>query len=165
MQQTKTKREKGNPVAAILKAFAESAKPLNKYEVEKRASYKSGKKLAHQSVHDWIPRMLTLGWIRRLQTEKSSGKAKYYELTDLGFYRAGTTNPDMSEKMRKRLRGKWDEFDVRGRQNRELHIDSLLELVKQVLLSGKAAPGWHFNLHIATNKDGKINAHWRLGYR
>ncbi len=148
------------PFAAMLKAFAEHPSPLNKYQLEKRS------KVPRQSIYVWTRRMERLGWIKlsRVETARTGMLARYYELTDLGLYRAGATNPDISEKVRTRLGVKYQEFETKIRTAREQDIDSWLQLIKQVLLSGKASPGWSLSLDIVAKEDGRIQSRLKVGY-
>jgi len=145
-------RRRTRPLVAILKTMAMAREPLNKYELQKQA------KAARQSVYDWVPRMERLGWIEvdRVERSRVGLPVKYYKLTDLGLFRAAGVAADMSEDIRRRLGAKYEEYEVRSMRSRVIDIDRWIQVIREVVRSGKAAPDWEFKLEIKANKQGRV---------
>ncbi len=101
------------PNRAILVALANAERPINRYELERDYT-----KLAKRTIYDWIRRMKILNWIIE-KTEMRYGRlVKYYELTDLGLFRAARYACDPARETPVSMRGSADALATSTRNTR-----------------------------------------------
>lgn len=154
------------PNRAILLAMASAEKPLNKYELEHNYTT-----LSKQTIYDWIFRMKILGWIVEKTETRHGRPIKYYALTDLGLFRAAKYASDQNpadlllfERILRRLGNKYEKIEKKGILGHRRRIEDLTKFINEVLISGKALPGWSLQLQITANQDGEVKSwvHWGL---
>jgi predicted ArsR family transcriptional regulator len=153
-----------DPYAAILMALANRG-PLNKSEIQEQA------KVARQTVYDWLGKLERSGSARVQRTEKSRTgiPTKYYELTDSGMYRVAIgreiskVNPELASRVRHQLGTKFGKFEGIVRSNREEEVEHLTGLIKELILSRKARPGYYLKIDFHANESGDVTYSFKTG--
>jgi len=153
------------PNRTILLAMARAERPLNRNELKCKYT-----KLPKQTIYDWIRRMEHLGWIVEKTGTRSSRPTKRYELTELGLFQAakyasdhGSEDHRLYERLRKRLGSKYEEYEQKATLGHRQHVKQLTDMIGQVLLSGKAYPGWSLRLEMNANQEGAVRSWMQVG--
>jgi DNA-binding PadR family transcriptional regulator len=145
------------PRTKILEALALAGTPLTKYDLERQ-------KIPSQSIYDWIPKMLKDDLIEEDKSKRKESRAglpqRYYKLTYRGWIFASglVSNPKM--KIPEPAKG----LIIREEQAREHSVEPWIDVIRQVYVSGKAAPGWSLSLTLKADKDGNVKRHISAGF-
>lgn len=143
----------------ILCSLAEQG-PQTKYNLRKQT------RLARQTIHNTIPGMKWHGWIepetiRRTRTGKLS---EQYRLTSLGWVRAVAIDSKLANRVPAQLNGIVKQHEESISHGRARDAERWGQVVKEVLGSGRAPPGWHLKIEILADKeDGRIRYHIQYG--
>lgn len=162
-----------HPFPNILRTLGVSDKPLNKYEIEKQG------KIPRQSVYNWVPRLEARGLIRKVGSPEKSRADRpvyRYDLTEEGLKWLGGMVPDLPTKVetkyskhlpviRRRYQQKYLTYVTEARTRELEDIERWTELIRRVVRTGKASPGWGFRLEIATNEQGQIRYGIEVGFQ
>jgi hypothetical protein len=149
------------PHERILRFLAVSNQPCNKYQIEKRTG------LSRNSLYRGIERLRTLRWIRVAHKGKARTglPMEFYELTDLGIYTLGLRGLETSKLVAGRLtETKIKEFEERVSLSRRTGLEQLLENIRPIWISRKAAPGWEFVLKMKANQEGRVSTKFSVGF-
>jgi len=154
------------PLSKMLRALAEASseewKGLTKYELESRAG------VARQTVYDSIPKLKRRGEIEVVgkPTISRAGLAvERYGLTDRGWFSVAILNPDLTQKAREMIGSRFDEYQERIQRSREEQLERWIELIRPVLQTRRAPPGWGFRLEIIANAEGLVRSRVQTGFR
>jgi len=140
----------------ILEALAKSKEPLNQYRLRQKT------RLAKKTVERAIPKLKTGGWIgvKRVEHRRGPNPSEFYELTDLGRYRVAASSNlcYLARCQEERLGTKLQDFVDKKRIAREVEAERWSQLLREVLLSRKATPGWRLRIDLKADKMGKIHS-------
>ena len=145
------------PIPAILECLATSeGQPMNKYRIEEQTG------LSRQSLYNAVRTIKHLGWIRVAATDTSRTglPSERYVLTDLGYYRAAILNPHLEAKVRQLLGHKFEEIQEKDKRGHTIHVDELLAMIRNMMISRKARPNYKAQLTIAADDDGRVGWRW-----
>jgi len=117
--------------------------------------------LGKQTIYDSIRQLEALYYVRE-EKSKPWGKeyrAKYYGLTPRGWYKVSLLKPEIAKKARNKIQelgAKYEDFEKNFEKPKIELIDFLLEVIRKALTTGKAAPGWIFDLKIRADEKGRV---------
>lgn len=150
------------PAAKILQTLAASTKPLNKNQIQKDG------KIASQSIYDWIPKLQRQGFIRTVGEPKKTRTnldSYDYELTDQGIACVATRNPDLPKsKIRQEYFNKYVSYTTYAQKEKVEHVETWLQLIRQVVQTGKGTPGWGIGLEMRADENGRIRYAVQAGF-
>lgn len=135
--------------------------PQNKYNLKRQT------KLARQTIHNAIPQMKSNGWIEVDSAEETKAKkiSERYALTGHGWTLAVGAKPKLASRVPERLDGVYKQHEESFSRGRARDAERWGQLVRDVLTSRRAAPGWHLKIEIWANKvDGRIRSHIESGH-
>ena len=136
----------------IIRALAESAEYLTKYDLERKA------RVARQTVYDNVSKLKRLGIIEVAETGKSRTglRMERYRLTERGWYCVAVRHPDLEKQARQVLGPRFGQYTERIRLHREGEFQRWTQLIHDVVTVGRASPGWCFLWEIEADKEGKV---------
>ena len=109
-------------------------------------------------MYNWLKRMKRLGWVEVASRGKSRVglPVEYYRLTELGYFRAATSNPDLTAKVRSVL---GDRFEKLREQATKAHLHSfreILRLAEEVYMRRTAPPNWTLKIELGADEKGRV---------
>ena len=147
------------PIPKLLRALFQAETPLNKYQIEKES------KVSRGTVYNWISRMKRLGWIEVASTGRSRVglPVEYYRLTELGYFRVATSNPDLTAKVRNVLGDKFKELKEKAAKTSLDRFREELRLAEEVYMRKTAPPNWTLKIELRADKNGRVWHSYSIG--
>ena len=146
-------------MAKFMRILCEAEEPLNKYQIEKRA------KLSKGTVYNMVDHLRRLGWIEVTSTSRSRVglPVEYYRLTELGQFRATTSNPDLEPHVRNLLGHRFEELQEKATKAHLSRFREELRMAEEVFTRGTAPPNWTLRIELIANEKGRIRYSVRRG--
>lgn len=141
------------PVAKILTtlARANAGESLSKYELATRT------RLAKDTVYyDNLPKMLRQGLVERTK----QGKIERYTISSRGLLTALKLNRSLStdKNVLRRLGSGYADYEKDLPILSPADVEKLVQMIREVHLTGRAAPGWHLLLESWANETGQVSS-------
>lgn len=146
-------------MAKFMRVLCESEEPLNKYQIEKRA------KLSKGTVYNMVDHLRRVGWIEVASTARSRVglPVEYYKLTELGQFRATTSNPDLEPQVRNLLGHRFEELQEKATKAHLSRFREELRMAEEVFTRGTAPPNWALRIELTADEKGRIKYSVRRG--
>ena len=145
--------QKWKPVKAnakILTELARSQKALSRYELVDQT------RLRPDTVYyDWIPKMVKWGWVDK------EVDAERYSITTRGLLHALKLNPALRRDSDLLHRSGYAEYENNVRIRTGKQLERMIETIREVHQTGKAAPGWYLLFESWADETGEVKS--RIG--
>ena len=161
----KRRKTHGEVMAQVLKRLAEADRPLNKYQIGEKPT-----PLSKPSLYKIIDMMeKTLGLVEVVEVVKARApgrKSKEYQLTKQGLFHVAYLNPELEDKVKKRLgqhlyEKMREDYRKGAVGNLELYLENIiLPRIRSLISSGRGWPNSKWTLTIETDSLGHIKWLW-----
>jgi len=106
-----------------------------------------------------------LGWIEVTSTSRSRVglPVEYYRLTELGQFRATTSNPDLEPQVRKLLGHRFEELQEKATKAHLSRFREELRMAEELFTRGTAPPNWTLRIELTADEKGRLRYSVRRG--